>query len=557
MVAKCIKSFVASALHRSCTLRFVLTAVITFLGFLLGMVLAGVGGLSAKTVSFPFSISSQSSDENKKIEKYWKETGLSFEEVRLLISNQECHSSLRHYEACLNAVAENALAYGKKLSVESGQVVNLKENDHLEEKNERELLAAYSDLDVRVDFEEALNVIQASEANPEKIPVLAASLINSFLSVYADPHTYIMPGNFYSEVGSKLERSKFFIGLSYEKKRGEYYIRRVSKNSDADMSGLKEGDKVISINSQPLKGMRMQDVAEILRREQTDVFNIEVARDSKIKELKLQRTYRQLSHVQYETVQAYGDNYGLIRFTKFNTGACAEVARSIQKAREDRVKGIILDMRDNPGGQLDEAACIAGLFLGRDKKAYYVEYFDASKSNEVALTSEMQLFKGPMITLINRYSASSAELLAGGLQDYRRSLLIGERTFGKGTFQESEEWALNGRVSLFKTQGLYLLPSRNSTQLVGITPDVEIKSSDKSGREEDIYYSPHSFGVAIYSGLRESEKMPGFIYRDCGAAASADILNEDAYLAEGLRYLKCSKASESNLAQREVPSVVN
>lgn len=528
-------------------LKIAVTLFITVMGFLLGMVLAGVGGLSAKTMSF---YQRPDSEENKKIERYWSETGLGFAEVTELLSNEKCYSSSRYYEACLNAIAEGALSFDKQLSPVDGELTALTPGLYLDEKSEKELLQWYTGLDNEVNFDRALQKIISYETRAEKKSALAARLINSFLSVYSDPHTYILPGNFYSEVGSKIDRSKFFIGVSYEKIGGRLFVRRVVANSDADRAGLKTGDRILAINSVSVTDMRYRDVAGILRDEDTALFRLRVVRAGQPLELEIRRSYRRLSHVQYNGVQD-GRRYGVISLSKFNSGACAEIAEAILRAREEKVAGLVLDLRDNPGGQLDEAACIAGLFLGRDKKAYYVEYFDENKANEVALTSEEQLYKGPVTVLVNSGSASSSELLAGGLQDYGRALIIGERTFGKGTFQESEDWELNPKVSLFRTQGLYLLPSRNSTQMNGVQPDVQVNEPPgfaRDKREEDIYFNPLPHQAPFYSGLRESEKVHNYLFTGCGPVRAAEA-GEDAFLSAGLHYLKCARAVDHNLAQ--------
>ena len=200
---------------------------------------------------------------------------------------------------------------------------------------------------------------------------------------------------------------------------------------------------------------------------------------------------------------------------------------------------------------------MAGLFLGKNKKAYYVEYFDAKKANEVVLTSEARAYNGPLVVLVNSASASAAELLAGGLQEYRRALIIGEMTFGKGTFQESEEWVLNSKISLFKTQGLYRLPSRNSTQLVGIKPNVELHAEvSPVKRESAAFYNPvqlqKNSQKNSYGKLKASEVVEFYTYRQCFDTENFET--DDVYLHESIRYLSCAQLNEQfneQLADRD------
>lgn len=513
------------------------------MGFVLGMVLAGVGGLSARAFD-----SLNSSGENvKNIENYWRETGINFQEIGELVSNEKCYSTEIYFKACLNTIVENAVRFDLKLASESGQLEKIKKEDHLDEKSEKELLLMYSRNSIGLDFTGLVNQLFALEREIRR-PFLAAQIINSFLSVYFDPHTYIMPASFYDEVGSKLARSRFFVGIAYEKHFGDFFIRKVSKNSDADEAGLKINDKIAEINGFSLRGASYSAVSAILRNENSDEFIFKVHRNNRIVSVTVKRSYRELSHVQYNDLRAKR-NYGLITLSKFNNGVCQAIAAELKAAEKNQIAGLILDLRDNPGGQLDEAACIAGLFLGKNKKAYYVEYFDLAKPNEVVLTSEPRAYSGPMVVLVNSASASAAELIAGGLQEYKRALVIGETTFGKGTFQESEEWLLNEKISLYKTQGLYLLPSRNSTQLVGIRPNVELHA-EKSPvkRENAAFYNPVGLQRIKYANLRADEMAEFYTYKQCFDADRFET--EDVYLHESIRYLSCAQFNEK-LADRD------
>ena len=498
---------------------------------------AEVRGLSAQVSNFM----DPSTENTKKIENYWLETGLSIKDATQLISNAKCHNSAKYFRACLNAIVENALTYNLKLSRESGSLVKVIPSERFDEKSEKELLLMYSNTLRHVDFNRALAELVKLEIETKQ-PLLAARIINSFLSVYVDPHTYILPTSFYDEVGSKIDRSKFFVGISYEKSQGEFYIRKISKNSDADISGLKTNDKVLAINSVNLKGFNYAEMSNLLKSEESNVLKFRLERNNRVFNINVRRSYRTLSHVQYNELSQAG-NIGLITLTKFSRGVCANIAEKLLAINQKKIDGLILDLRDNPGGQLNEASCIAGLFLGKNKKAYYVDYFDAEKSNEVVMTSDEQLYSGPLVVLVNSASASASELIAGGLQDYKRALIVGERTFGKGTFQEPEKWFLNSKVSLYKTQGLYLLPSRNSTQLEGVKPDVELHSELNPVRREGVaFFNPVKALASKYSKLKKSEMEDKYTFNLCKNTES--IRNNDIYLQESLRYLNCARPIE-------------
>ena len=536
------------------------------MGIVLGLVLAGVEGLSAKTqraVNYFNILNIDNSENTKQREKYWFETGLSMRDVEGFISNDKCYSSEKYFSSCLNTIIESALEYNLKLSFADGRLVKLYIFDGLDEKNEKERLHLYlnyySDVQKRIiDFNQITSQLMELEVESKK-SMQAAQMINSFLSVNEDPHTYIMPANYYDEVGSKIERSKYFIGISYEKINGNIYIKKVYKNSDAEISGLSVNDKVLAINSIDLVEAKIDMMSRLLKNENFSVLNFKVERNNKILEVELKRSYRQLSHVQYNQLST-DKNYGLMTLSKFNPGVCSEMSKILSNINKNKIEGLVLDLRDNPGGQLNEAACVAGLFLGKNKKAYYVEYFDIQKPNEVVLTSQEQVYHGALVVLVNGASASASELLAGGLQEYGRALIVGERTFGKGTFQEPEPWSLNSKVSLFKTQGFYLLPSRNSTQLVGVRPDIELQSHETPVKgEAGLYFNPIAKATKTYPNMKNDVEKKLSLLNLCKnkkLAVAKVAMPKDSYLQKSLNYLSCAHQSEklANINAGEAPA---
>lgn len=515
------------------------------MGFVLGMVLAGVGGLSAETYFF----NSERAENSKKLEKYWAETGLSYSDVISLISNEKCYSSDKYYKACLNALSENLSQYQLTINEETGRVAKSDDRGKFEELSENEALNEYLKIKAKVDFDYAIKDFYQFE-KADRQPRLSADLINAFMSVYFDPHTYIVPSMYYSQVGSKIERSKYFVGVSYDRRNGEFFVQKVSKNSDADLAGLKLFDKIVSINGRRLKNLSYGQVSQILRDEEAENFKFIVERDSQTLKISFDRSYRMLSHVQFNII-SQPHKYGLLTLSKFSKGVCYETSEALKTAQAQNLKGLILDMRDNPGGQLDEASCIAGLFLGKNKKAYYIEYLEESMPNEVVLTSDEQIYSGPLVILVNHRSASAAESLSGALQDYKRGMIVGRRTFGKGTFQEPEDWLMNDKISLFKTQGLYLLPSRNTTQAIGVKPDIELPAAGIESREENYFVNPIRLVKKEYPALKKSELSKNFDWKNCEDKKASATLSDDLYLRTSLNLMNCALGSKATLAQAE------
>jgi carboxyl-terminal processing protease len=527
-------------------------------GFLVGVVLAGVGGLSAKTRIFS-EPAVTSAERNKKIEKYWNETGLGEKELFDLISNSNCQSSEKYFIACVNSVAQNLSNQHKYLSDLTGTIEKSdKQNDNEDEISEKQRLSAYTQIYSRqqnqlIDFEKIWKQMLKSEPE-ESHAYLIANGINAFLSIYKDPHTYILPENYYEEVSSQLERANTFVGVSFEKFKSKTIVRKVFKNSDAERSGLLPFDEVLSINNQSLEALNLVEISQILKDVSPKKFEFEVVRSGERKMVEITRTYQNLNHVQFEVLSGL-KNFAVVTLTKFSRGVCEEIANKLKANSDKDISGLVLDLRDNPGGQLDEAACIAGLFLGMNKRTYSVEFFDPLKSNEVVLSTGSLLYTGPLVIATNSASASASELLAGALKDYRRGIIVGEKTFGKGTFQESETWGKNQKVTLFKTQGYYLLPSRSSTQLTGVQPDIEVDEQHLKLREENLYFNP----LPNVNGDADAVVKSTMNFADSLEKCldySEVITRHDPILQKSLQILSCHRIT-SLLAQQYNPADFN
>lgn len=531
------------------------TVFITAMGFLVGVVLAGVGGLSAKTTVFS---SAPHSDSAKKLEKYWTESGISEKELFDLISNSNCRSSEKYFLACMNSVVDVLSDNHKHLLPMTGEIEKSEGVELDSEDTEKQRLIEYAQLytkpeNKKIDFEKIWHTVLDEEKEDSKAYRISAG-INAFLSVYKDPHTYILPENYYEEVGSQLERSNTFVGVSFEKNKSKTIVRKVFTNSDAELGGLQSFDEVIKINNTDVEKLNLLEISQILRDAKVAQFNFHVLRQGERKTIEIKRSYKNLSHVQFKVLTGI-KNFAIITLTKFSRGVCEEIANQIKTHADQNIDGMVLDLRDNPGGQLDEAACLAGLFLGMNKKTYSVEYFDPLKSSEVVLSTGSLLYSGPLVVAINSSSGSASELLAGALKDYRRALLVGEKTFGKGSFQESEIWSKNSKVNMFRTQGYYLLPSQTSPQLIGIQPDIEVDEQHMKLREENLYFNPLPNLNEIATSDLSRRKNYEESLQKC-LDYSEVLAQKDPVMQKSLQVLSCHRIT-SLLAQQYNPTDFN
>ena len=517
--------------------------IVTALGFLMGLILAGVGVTSAKT--YFSGLQAVDSKLEKKAESYWLDANLSTKELTELISNTNCQSSEKYFLACVNSLLEVLPKYHMVLSAETGQLSVTHFSSIYDGKAEKVNLQPFvkvyeNQKNHLLNFDLLWEKVLQAEPLEEMRSYIMGTGINGFLSVYKDPHTYILPGKYFEEVGNKAERSNLFVGVSFEKRKGSIFVRKVFKNSDAEASGLKQWDELLELNGTDSRFLNLADLSGALKNPQTKEFTLKLKRADQLIDLKITRSFRILSYVTAEK-ELGPRNYSIITLSKFARGVCEEVTRHIKDLSDEAVAGMILDLRDNPGGELNEAACLAGLFIGINKKIYSVKYFDPLKSDEVVLTSGSLLFTGPLVVLVNSSSASAAELLTGALQEYSRAAVVGERTFGKGTFQEPETWSKNAKMSLFRTQGFYLLPSGASTQLKGVTPDFEENEKNVQMREETNFYNPTAANQYAVSNSR----VKNFTDELKKCKINYEFKKEDLILKKGLEVLSCHRISSA------------
>lgn len=510
-------------------------AGLIMVGFAIGFVAAETNlGDSVATLS---ASSLSDRKNNAKVEKYWEETNLKISDLHKYVNNKSCKSNNQAFIGCVNSVLFALSKTNYHLMYDGSIVQNERPEDRLDNNTEKQNLAPfinlYKDKLVQTyDFEKMWEqILNLDTQLPHKY--LMGLGINGYLSATVDPHTYISPTQFFKEVSSVNERSKYFLGLSFEKRKTKLYIRKIFKGSDADLSGLEANDEVISVNGVPVSNMNMTEVSSLINQDKDQkTVPFVIKRDNITYVKKVVRTFRVLSQVQAEVFP--GTRIGYIQLSKFSYDICDNVKNELTKMKSMSLHGLILDLRDNPGGLLSEAACLAGLFIGENKKIFSIKYIDGLGEDEVALTTQEQMYYGPMTILVNNSSASASELIAGAMKEYGRAVIIGERTFGKGSFQEIENWNRKTNISFFQTKGFYLLPSGETTQLKGVQPDIEMDDQNLVMSEFENYFKPLKYeknNAQIEQVSIQKSKLNG-----CSVFSK---LSSDQFIAKAQKTLGC------------------
>ena len=291
-----------------------------------------------------------------------------------------------------------------------------------------------------------------------------------------DPHSSYMNPRMYRDM--QVQTRGEFGGLGIEVTQEGGYIKVISPIDDtpAARAGVKPGDLITHLNGNSVQGLSLQEAVEQMRGERGTSIRITIRREGAERPVELSIT-RDVIRPQVVRFRLEGGDIGYIRLTSFNEQTEAGLRRAMQQIRQqagNNLRGIVLDLRNNPGGLLDQAVQISDDFLDQGEivstRARRQE--DAQRWNARPGDIAQGL---PMVVLINSGSASASEIVAGALQDHRRAIVMGTKSFGKGSVQTVMPIPGNGAIRL--TTARYYTPSGRSIQATGIEPDIEVLSA--------------------------------------------------------------------------------
>ncbi|HKO39110.1 MAG TPA: S41 family peptidase [Solirubrobacterales bacterium] len=273
------------------------------------------------------------------------------------------------------------------------------------------------------------------------------------------------------------------IGLSVvEVKRG-LRVAEVFPRSPAAEAGIEVGDTVVSVEGESIAGVNSTEATKKIKGpEGTEVaIGVRDGKTGKVRELTLVRAEVTLPNVSSRIERVNGTQLGYVRLLTFSEEAHAQLGRAVEKVQEEGAEGIVLDLRHNPGGLLGEAVRSASLFLPEGEVVVTTE--SRSQGESTHETGDGRITSLPLVVLIDRGTASAAEILTAALADNGDAAVVGTRSFGKGVFQEEQPLANGGALKL--TVGEYFTPNGvNLAESRGIHPDVKVKDVPRSKGDE-------------------------------------------------------------------------
>ncbi len=340
----------------------------------------------------------------------------------------------------------------------------------------------FKDLEI---FNKVLYLIESQYYREVDVSKLMQGAIKGMLETL-DPHSSYLSEEIFKKMQSDTSGEFGGLGIEVSIKDGIIYITTPLDDTPAFRVGLKSGDRIIEINHDSILGLTLGEAVKRMKGKPGSKINIGVSRKgvSGIKRFELKRESIKIKPVKYQIIKK---NFAYIRLTQFQKNSAKYIRKAFKKIetklrRKGGIKGVILDLRSNPGGLLDEAVEVSSIFL-KDGVVVSTEQRDP-KNKEIRYVSKIgkKYLDVPMVILVNGASASASEIVAGALQDHNRGIIMGTRSFGKGSVQSVVK--IDEKNGLKLTIAQYMTPSNRKIQAIGIKPDIDLEEMDLAWMEK-------------------------------------------------------------------------
>ena len=393
-------------------------------------------------------------------------------------------------------------------------------------------------------FVEILSRVKSDYVEEVSDQTLLENSVRGMLSGL-DPHSTYLDKDEFKDISTAT--SGKFGGLGIEVQMQNGFVRVVSPIDDtpAAKAGIQAGDLIVKIDDLPVKGMSLTEAVQKMRGEPGSKISLTVLREGADKPLVMDMK-RAIINVNSVRTRLLEPGYGYARITTFtaSTGkSLTEEFKKLAKESEGGIKGLILDLRNNPGGVLNASVEVSDAFLDSGR-VVSIKGRDKDSNRDYTAKSGDLLEGKPLIVLVNAGSASASEIVAGALQDHKRGLIVGTKTFGKGSVQTILPLASEGAIKL--TTARYYTPSGRSIQAEGIEPDITIRPVKISKSDNPESPLEPIAEADLKGSLGNEQKKKGGTdeikdAKEAAKKAAADSLNlaeTDYALYESLNLLK-------------------
>ncbi|MFC1623795.1 S41 family peptidase [Candidatus Omnitrophota bacterium] len=331
-------------------------------------------------------------------------------------------------------------------------------------------------------FSDAVSIIRSDYVEQAQSKDLIYGALKGMLSSL-DPYSQFMDPETYNEMKIETEGEFGGIGIEITIKDSLPTIISPIDDTPAYLVGLKAGDKIVKIEGEITKDFTLLEVVKRLRGKPGTKVSMTVLRESERKLLDFTITRSIIKIDSIKKVELVESGIGYIRLAEFQEKTNRDLQKALMDLEEKGMKGLILDLRNNPGGLLDAAVEVSGRFLEKGKPVVSIKGRSLEENFVFKSDNKNKHLDYPMVVLINGGSASASEIVAGAIQDYKRGLLLGTKSFGKGSVQTVVPLQDGSAVRL--TTSKYFTPNERSIHGEGIVPDIVVEYEELSKEEED------------------------------------------------------------------------
>ncbi len=382
-------------------------------------------------------------------------------------------------------------------------------------------------------FSDVIDLVKRSYVDEVKDKDIVYAAIKGILESL-DPHSSFLPPDMYKEMQTDTKGEFGGIGIEITLKDGFPTVITPIEDTPAFKAGMKPGDHIVKIDGKNTKNMSLMDVVKLIRGPKGKAVTLTVAREG-TQGLKEYTVLRDTITVKSVKFRMLSDEYGYIRLAQFQERTSKDLDNALKELEKTnkgkQLRGLVLDLRNDPGGLLEQAVEVSDRFLsdclivsieGRAGKR-------SSEENKMKFYAQKKGVKytGPMVVLVNEGSASASEIVAGALQDYKRAVIVGTKSFGKGSVQTIFPLGDGSAVRL--TTAKYYTPKGRSIQSEGIAPDITVENNFVKSREKMVPLTEKDLE-------KNSEKNP--VIRRPEDFSVKNLEDEDFQLYMGLQILR-------------------
>ena len=339
------------------------------------------------------------------------------------------------------------------------------------------LNAKTGDLATTLKFLRALQIVKSRYVEEVPMETLMTGAVKGMIGSLGDPHSIYMDAKLFKEFMIETEGSFGGVGIVLGVKDKVLTVVSPIEGTPGDKAGIKSGDQIVKIEGKDTKDMALDEAVSKIRGPEGTQVTLTIKRGQESKDYTLTRTNIQIKTVAGKMLPG---NIGYIRISMFNENTGADFIRKYQELEKEGMKSMVLDLRDNPGGLLEESVKVSGKLV---PKGPVVSIVTREGTRDTHM-SKLEEVKYPLAVLVNGGSASASEIVAGAVQDTNAGTLVGTKTYGKGSVQTILK--LDNATGMKLTIAKYLTPRDRSINGVGIEPDVKVEAGDVKEGGKDI-----------------------------------------------------------------------